>query len=95
MTFVRRRGRPLGAKAFAVVQLVQQRPTTLRGVAAELQLSYTDATATVWRLAQAGQVRFGDLQRNTGGRPARLVEAVRAESSTDCAFALQAFFKAR
>lgn len=96
MTFVRRRGRPLGAKAFAIVELVRQQPFTVRGMAHELRLSYADAAVTVARLAQAGHVRYGDIQRNTGGRPARLIEPstapVRAEPAP--AFvALDAFFR--
>lgn len=93
MTPLRKRGRPLGAKAFAVVQLVEQRPLGLRAIAAELQLSYRDAASTVWRLTQSGQVRFGDLQRNTGGRPTRLVEVAREEPAA--VPALQAFFRVR
>jgi predicted ArsR family transcriptional regulator len=71
---VPRRGRPLGFKSFAVLRQVEQQPVTLATLARELQLSYGDTQRTVHRLVTAGRVEYGEPQRNTGGRPARVVQ---------------------
>jgi predicted ArsR family transcriptional regulator len=68
-----KRGRPLGVKSFAVLRLVAAQPMPLSTLAATLQLSYTDAQWTVKRLAQRGLVHYGEAQRHTGGRPARVL----------------------
>lgn len=74
MTRITRPGRPLGAKARAILQLVSDRPFTVRALSSELQLSYGDAQRTVYRLVQTGQVSYGDCMPSTGGRAPRLVQ---------------------
>jgi predicted ArsR family transcriptional regulator len=92
-----KRGRPLGVKAFAVIQTVAVQPMPLRELAARLRLSYTDAQWTVERLARRGLVQYGELQHNTGGRPARLVQHPSAENATApaCIEALRALWRTR
>lgn len=69
-----KRGRPLGAKAYAIVELVRHQPLTLRELSTGLQLSYGDAQRTVHRIARAGHVRYGATLTSTGGRAPRLIE---------------------
>lgn len=69
-----KRGRPLGVKAFAVLNVVRTQPMTLAALSQQLQLSYGDAQRTVHRLAATGRVTYGEFQYNTGGRPARLLQ---------------------
>lgn len=80
-----RRGRPLGVKAFAVLQTVSMQPMPLASLAERLQLSYADTQWTVKRLAQRGLVEYGERQRNTGGRPARLVQPSATENAPSAA----------
>jgi len=70
----RTRGRPLGAKALAVLRTVELGPHTISELATGLQLSYRDAVQTVSRLSSAGLVRYGSLQPGQHDRPARLIE---------------------
>jgi predicted ArsR family transcriptional regulator len=68
-----KRGRPLGVKSFAVLRLVAEQPMPVATLASTLQLSYRDTVRTVDRLASRGVVSYGEAQRHTGGRPARVV----------------------
>jgi predicted nucleic acid-binding Zn ribbon protein len=46
----------------------------IASLASALQLSYRDTARTVHRLAHHGKVSYGEWQRHTGGRPARVVQ---------------------
>jgi hypothetical protein len=69
-----RRGRPLGVKSFAVLQVVSLQPMPIASLASTLQLSYRDTVRTVHRLVSKGEVSYGERQGHTGGRPARVVQ---------------------
>jgi hypothetical protein len=78
-----KRGRPLGAKAFAIVERVRQQPVTLRELSTGLQLSYQDSAATVRNLVASGHVRYGATLSSTGGRSPRLIEPASATAVVD------------
>jgi len=88
-----KRGRPLGVKAFAVLRTVSSGPTTVSALAASLQLSYSDAEQTVRRLVQGGHVHYGELIRNTGGRPARLVQSSAEAQPSACSDELRTIWR--
>lgn len=73
-----RRGRPLGSISLAVLGVVRRepyQPTTITGLALQLQLSYSLAARTVSRLRDAGYVEYGAATAGRHDRPARLVLA--------------------
>lgn len=85
MSFVRRRGRPLGVIAQSLLDAVHTQPATVNDLAMRLQVSFTAARYTVARLAQAGRVEYGPRLEGTRGR--QVLPAVRAAVVTAPALA--------
>lgn len=79
MTRTARRGRPLGAIARAVLQVVKQQPVTVTHLAAQLQLSRSAAEYTVTRLVTSGYASYGERVLGPHGRPAHLVTTAEPE----------------
>lgn len=82
---VRRMGRPLGADARALLDLVRRQPLPLPRVAAELGLPYRTAWRTAESLLRGGHVTYGDKVPGLHDRPARQLIPVTREATPSTA----------
>ena len=93
---MRKRGRPLGPIALAVLDLLRQRPLSAREAAQALLLSTEAAKLTCHRLMVCGLIDVKEMKVVHGcNKPVRVYEAMRGSAHRPAMMVPQAFFGSR